>query len=205
MTNLLAQSFNQIRKSSPGRSIVLGLIVFGGVAWASQDVPAPAAAGASVGVPSVAPSEVVPSSLPDGLATPVQITPAEGKKLLHEFTRAQSSELRALEHRQKLEMRELKASQSARQKEWENKERDARHKYFEEHRRGPERRAYIKDFMERRKGLLQAMSEEKTQRAHAQEVRVKSLKEDQSARLKEFQAAIKRGERPPEKLWPSPG
>lgn len=133
------------------------------------------------------------------------ITPDVGKSLLAEFQHAQAAELKALDHRNKLELKELKASQSARQKEWEKHEREARHKYFSEHTRGPDRRAYIKDFMERRRSFLQLLTDEAKQRVQEQDVRVTALREDQSERLKEFKASLARNQRPPARLWPGAG
>jgi hypothetical protein len=131
------------------------------------------------------------------------VTSADAKKMLTEFQRAQNSELKALDHRNKIELKELKAAHSARQREWERREKEARHKFFSEHTNGPDRRAYIKDFMERRKNFLQLLNDERAQRSHDQEVRVSSLRQDHAQRLKEFQEALKNGQRPAPNLWPS--
>ena len=152
-------------------------------------------------LPSASPS---PSSLPmvTVAPSPVPVSPAEAKSLLKEYTRTLQNQLKAMEHRQKFEVNELKASQSARQKEWELKERDARHKYFAEHPKGPDRRAYVQDFLERRKAFLQILSDERIQRVREQQVRLQSAKEDSDIRLREFQEYLKRGEQPPSRLWP---
>ncbi len=142
-----------------------------------------------------------PSPSPSPTSTP--LTPAAIKLLGKEFARAQENELKAMDHQNKSAVRELKASQSARQKEWQHREQEARHKFFAEHPKGAERRDYVHDFVERRKVFLQMLADEASQRAHEQEVRYQSLKEDQAARLKEFQEAIKKGEKPQEKLWPA--
>ena len=133
------------------------------------------------------------------------LPPAAAKQMLTEFQRAQNSELKALEHRNKMELKELKAAHAARQKEWEHKEKELRHKFFAEHANGPDRRAYIQDFLGRHKIFLQLLNDERTQHAHEQEVRYNSLREDQVSRLKEFQEMLNRGERPPTRLWPSAG
>ncbi|MGK5085684.1 hypothetical protein WDW37_20540 [Bdellovibrionota bacterium FG-1] len=136
-------------------------------------------------------------------ALPVEkMDAAEGRKLFQEFRRAQSFEIKALEHRQKLEIKEMKAIHGVRQKEWERREKDARHKFFAEHSHGPDRRTYIKDFMERRKVFLQMMADERANRIREQDVRLRSVKQDQRARLKEFQEALQRGERPKANIWP---
>lgn len=131
-----------------------------------------------------------------------KISPEVGKNMLTEFVRAQSSELKALDHRNKIETKELKISQAARQKEWEKHEEDARHRFFAAHTRGPERRAYIRDFLDRHRALIQSLSDDRNQRAHEQDIRYAALREDQQARLKEFKASLGRGERPQARLWP---
>lgn len=141
-----------------------------------------------------------PSASPSPSAAP--LTTAESRQLLAEFNRAQSNELAALKHRQEMELQELKAAQGARRKEWEEKEKAARRQFFSEHSKGPERRAYIKDFIERRNAFLQVLKDEKAQRQKSFEVRLQSVKEDQAGKLKEFQEYLGRQERPPTRLWP---
>lgn len=155
-------------------------------------------AGASSPSPSPSPSI---SASPE----PVKLTGAEVKSLLREFNRALHAELRALEHRQKFELKDLVSSQKARKYEWEAREREARRLFFAENEKGPARRAYIQDFLERRKTLHKMMKEEKRERTRTHEVRRKALREDQYVRSKEFQEFLNRGERPPERLWPQPG
>jgi hypothetical protein len=133
---------------------------------------------------------------------PETISPEVGKGMLAEFQRAQGAELKALDHRNKLELKELKTSQAARQKEWEKHEQGARHRFFAEHTRGPDRRAYIKDFLERHRAFQQQIKDEMAQRLKDQEARIAALREDQSARLKEFRESLGRNERPAARLWP---
>jgi hypothetical protein len=151
-------------------------------------------------VPTLAPQVAPPPStqLPP-------LTAGAAKQMLSEFQRAQSSEMKALDHRNKMELKELKAAHAARQKEWERKEKDARHKFFNEHPDGPVRRDYIHDFIARHSDLLQILSDEKTQRIHELEIRYNSVRDDQVTRLKEFQDSLKRGVRPPANLWPTSG
>ena len=130
------------------------------------------------------------------------ITPDVGKKMLGEFLRAQSSEFKATKHRQELELKELKVSQTARQKEWEKHEQDARHKFFAENHRGQDRRAYIGDFMRRHRDFLQSLTDERNQKLRDQDARLVSQKKDQTSRLKEFEASLNRNQRPAASLWP---
>lgn len=133
------------------------------------------------------------------------VNPDQARQLLRELQKAQSTELKALAHRNSLEMREIRASQAARTREWESKERDARHKFFAEHQRGPERRAYIQDFVERHKAFDQMLADERQRRAQEQDARLKAIKADQAAKLREFQSDLKKGLRPPATLWPASG
>ena len=135
----------------------------------------------------------------------MKISPYERNRLRVEFKRAQGNELRALEHRHGFELKDLKASQAVRLKEWEAKETALRHTYFSAHDKSPERRAFIKDFIERRKAFLQILVEERNRRTQDQKVRQASIREDQVQRLRDFDAALQKGDRPPAHLWPQPG
>jgi hypothetical protein len=131
------------------------------------------------------------------------MTQAERALLLSEFTRHQRMELQALRHQQSRNSEELRASQTARQREWEENEKVARRKFFAENPKGPDRRAYILDFNKRRKDLQTLMKQEKTARDAEHDARLGSMKADQQVKLKEFKEFLSRGERPPESLWPS--
>lgn len=183
----------------PGQVSVLGLLIlcilpagWGRAAESTGVTPSP------IAVPSLAISPSPGASVTAGS----RLSDDEAKKLLKEFGKAQAAELQALKHRQSVEYQELKASQSARLKEWETREKELRHKYFAEHSKGPDRRAYIKDFIERRKAFHQMLSEERVQRQKSQESRLKAVQEDQALRKREFQEKVKEGERPSNSLWP---
>lgn len=150
------------------------------------------------------PAEMTGATGPTG-TVPKQLSKSDGASLLREFLKAQKSELKALEHRQKLELQGLKAAQNARLKEWKQKEREARSKYFAEHTKGPERRAYVKDERERYSSLQALFKDERAQREREHEVRRKAVMDDQVVKLKEFQELITRSEYPPAKLWPASG
>ena len=143
-------------------------------------------------------ASVVPAPSPGANA----VTRDQARTLFQAFVRAQRSEMQALEHRQRIELKELKASQAARKKDWETKEKEARHLFFKEHTKGPERRAYVKEFLERRRTLLALMADERSQRVHEYDVRRKAIQDDQRQKLKEFREVLGHGERPPETLWP---
>lgn len=122
-----------------------------------------------------------------------------------EFVRAQKTELKALEHRQRFELKELKASQDARMKEWKKGEDEARHKFFDEHPKGQDRRIYIQDFMQRREALKKLFVEERIQRTHEQESKTSVLRQEQDLKLKDFKKSMEKGEKPVGDLWPKPG
>ncbi len=174
---------------------LLALLLFG-------SAPARAQAQDDV-MPSPSPS---PSAAPPPRPSPTPlsktVTKAEGKQLLAEFGKAQRSETKALEHRQSFEQKEMKASQAARRKEWLAKETDKRHKFLQDHHEGPETRAYIRDYLDRLKALDQIAKDERERRTREQKIRAKSVKDDQTARLKEFNEYLAKGLRPPASLWP---
>ncbi len=137
-----------------------------------------------------------------------EVTPvseAEGKQLLYEFTRAQSQDLAGLKKRQATEWKDLKAAQKARQADWDRKERDDRHKFFADHPAGPDRRAYIQDYLNRRRIFAQILSDEASQKSRDQSVRLSAVKEDQALKLKEFKEFLSHSQRPPTALWPAGG
>ncbi len=187
---------------------VLLSLSFSGLSHAS---PAPVTSPSTS--PSASPSATSPSAVPTPVVSfgpspsprPLLISPAEASKILKEFTRALRSEAKALAHRQKFDLKELKASQAARLREWESSERKARHRFFAENKVPAERRVYVRDFVARRKALLQMMKDERKARERERDSRLSALKQDQASRLKEFQSYLSRGERPPEQLWPAPG
>jgi hypothetical protein len=171
--------------------VVLGLVMFSCLALGSTDVS-----------PSPSPA----SSIAPDVQTPVvRITSEQAKRLRKEFQKAQGSELKGLEHRYKLEISELKASQSARLKEWESKERATRHEFFRTHLNGPDRRAYIQDFLKRRSALRAILKDEFNSRRREQDVRRQSLIGEQKFKANEFQGFLNKGETPPGSLWPQPG
>lgn len=181
------------------KGIQLGIVLAvvstsGSIAWAASSSPTPK--------PSLVSTALVVKPSP----TPVdKITPDVASTLLKEFVKSLKNEVRALEHRQSAEYKDLKASQNARKKEWKAKEDQARHAYNAAHPNGQDRRAYVQDFQNRLKALDQMIKEEKKNREKEQDARVQSLKVNQAERLKEFQSYLSRGERPPENLWPRAG
>lgn len=154
--------------------------------------PAVSAGASPAGSPSPAASPSPPAPLNDG----------QKKQLLRQFARANTAEIEALKHRNAMDLKELEASHRARAKEWEEKEKSARRKFFAEHTQGPDRRQYVKDMQARREAFQKILMDEKAQRLREYEVRIKSMQDDQFERKKEFKQFLSRGERPPSRLWP---
>lgn len=141
---------------------------------------------------------------PQATAQP-PISPKDAKKLESEFLKAQRNELKALEHRQKIEMQNLKAEQKNRRNAFEKTEQGKRHQFFVDHPNGPDRRAYIQDFMARRQVMLNIQGDERNERQREQRAAHQALKDDQQVRLQEFQDFLRHGQRPPDRLWPKAG
>ncbi len=125
--------------------------------------------------------------------------------LFKEFTQAQRIELKALAHRQAFEWKELEASQKARKREWDKKEKEGRHQFFEEHSQGTERRTYVKDFVQRRELFTKRFMEEKKQKNLEQLARLEAVRQNQKQKLQEFKKQIDQHQIPASSLWPKSG
>lgn len=126
----------------------------------------------------------------------------KSKAHLTEFVRAQKVEGKVLEIQLRAELREFKALQKTKLQEWEKQEREARHKFFEDHPKGAERRVYIKDFLQRRDEFQQEQKEEYKARMRDQEQNVEKLRSGHAQSKKEFEQFISSGQNPPASLWP---
>lgn len=151
-----------------------------------------------------------PATLPTMTPTPspegeVQQGRLDSKALLREYVRAQRSEIKAIEHRNQFELKELKASQNSRRKEWEAREKQERYKFFESHPKGSERRDYVQDFIRRRDELQKQFAEEKAQKVREQEAVLTEKRKEQASALSEFKKAISQGKSPSPDLWPKAG
>src|SRR4051812_25681976 len=84
---------------------------------------------------------------------PEKITRKEIRRLRREFTGTLDQERDRLRVEQARRRREGETSRKIRRRDWDQKERVARRKFFEENSHGPERRQYVKDFNDRRKAF----------------------------------------------------
>lgn len=148
--------------------------------------------------PSPSPS-VAPAASPSPSSA---LDKSEAAQIRRVFARAASDELKALKHRQKTEFSELKASQKSRLREWDSRERETRRQFFAENRKGPERRAYVQDFIARRKALLSLFADERAARVREQAARMAAAQDEVSAKTRELEALLGRSERPPAGFWP---
>ncbi len=143
-----------------------------------------------------------PTALPSDQPSVVPLDPV---RLRAAFVSALQSEAQGLRQRIRVESSDLRASQKARRKEFEVRERDARKLFFKENAQPAKRREYVKDFISRRKALAQLLSDELKTRKLEHKASEDSLRADQKRRLAEFDAEIAAGRRPSDLLWPQSG
>lgn len=124
------------------------------------------------------------------------------RDLQHKFRKAQAIQLEAIKNQQRNELKALKSSQASGFKEWSQKEKAARQDFFRDHPKGSDRRAYIQDWVERRKAFLKSQEDQKIQLNQEFEARIKAVREDYANKYKEFKKYLSRGEQPPASLWP---
>jgi hypothetical protein len=144
-------------------------------------------------------------ALEESMPKPSELSVIEVKKLHFEFTKAQKTEIKALEHQHKMEIDELKASQRARLREWEQHEKEALKEFTAKKPKGPEMRDYIKDRKERRNALLKLQQDEMDKKRTEHSNSINQIKYDHTNKLKEFMEHLSRKEKPPENLWPAQG
>ena len=103
-----------------------------------------------------------------------------------QFIASLRTEMKELNRRQKAEMADLKASQKAARKDFENEIRGQRRACFDQSTRGSEKRTCVQEFLARRKSMLQIQNEEYRRRKGEQMARKKALEEEHQRRLREF-------------------
>jgi hypothetical protein len=118
-----------------------------------------------------------------------------------EFRSALRSAERAFDHQERSALREFQTSQTTEARQWKEKERLARRKYFERHPTGPEQRKYVLGFVERKKEfdasqVFRLQAEKKSWRDKREAHRSK-LKD----RLNRFVSELEAGKRPSSDLW----
>ncbi|MCM0606641.1 MAG: hypothetical protein KA715_11170 [Xanthomonadaceae bacterium] len=151
-------------------------------------------------------------SLMIAMSTIVSCVPAwtgpsssETKKLLKEFKRAQSSQLKALNHQQDLDLKELKTTLKTEKGEIKTHEQKARKAFFDEHPKGAERREYIKAYIDRMKKMEADHARALDDRKKAQRDAKEALIKEQKDKLTQFEDVMKNGTLPDDSLWPPKG
>src|SRR5690606_31778890 len=124
------------------------------------------------------------------------------EKLLVEYRRSQTSQRLSLEHRQELEIRELKTSQAARKKEWDVNENLVKEIFLSKKPTANEKAAYFTDLKERSRLFQELLERELKDRQEFNRTRRENLRQRQNDALTQFQEYLKRGENPPQDLWP---
>jgi hypothetical protein len=157
------------------------------------------AALSGVSFPALGQVSESPTPLPSAAAP---LTEAGKKALLSNYKAALAVEARALLHRQRFELLELRASQNAQRKDFQAREKEARKQAFKESTSGAEKRRWMEARELRWKALQKLQGEELEKRKQEQKARRESLKVEQQERLKRFEEALSQGVRPQENLWP---
>lgn len=132
----------------------------------------------------------------------VQALKSQEKRELRDFVHAQEDELLGLRRKNTADLKQVRDKHSATMKEWESSERDARHKFFAEHKAGRERRAYIQDYKQRREALIASQSQEESEHKGNHQAALESLGHEHQDKFKKFRDFLNRGELPPGSLWP---
>jgi hypothetical protein len=145
-------------------------------------------------------------TLSHGVSPEASQTPGYDTKMLRrEFIRAQDNELKTFETHEKSAAQKFKQNQKLRQSTFDLRERDQRRKYFAEPHPGAEKRAYMKDLLQRREELKKTLSDETAKFQSDAETRLENLVDEEHAHRAEFEKALKNGERPADSVWPQPG
>lgn len=138
----------------------------------------------------------------ESITPSVQSSPNQ-EQILKEFKKAQSLELKALEHSNQNELKEFEVQQKNQRKEFNDEEIKKVKAYMKEPHKGPEKRTFTKASIERRKQNDSMIKQNlKTKKAEL-ENRIKDLKQDQKNKLQEVTQILKEGKIPPESLWPA--
>jgi hypothetical protein len=146
-------------------------------------------------------ASTVPSSLPspevtEGATIPARLDKRGVTELRRTFRSRLDRERIELKISQDRYKKERDADRKRRKKEWDQAEKDARRKFFAENAHGPERREYIRAFLERRKAFYAQLKDEERNDKLEREARWKALEEEQKTRMNAVEESLARGERP---------
>lgn len=147
----------------------------------------------------VASSSDVPPPSPEQVVD--SISKDEAIKLRRDFRRKLVQEINELKDLQKRELKDATNDRKSRRKVFEEQEKLARRKFWEEHPHGPDRREYVHGMVERKKAFYAALKEEEKNQKSSFQAKREELEANQRKRRQEFDAAISRNLRPPQSVW----
>ncbi len=144
----------------------------------------------------VSAAEPGPAGLPPVPLVAAPVTEAEKKKILEALKQRFLKEEKDLESTGKIQKKDLVRAQNERKKEWRENERKSRRAFFEAHGSGPERRAYVQDFVKRREAYDHREKVEWTDfKRHQKEAR-EALENSHRELARKVNEALTRGQRP---------
>ena len=152
-------------------------------------------------IPPHAPSPHAEEATPSPSATPVvqvPLTQSEKKTLWAQFEKKLDEEEKAVHRQEKSEGKQLGTGQSAKRKSWREHEKKMRAQYFDQHTAGPERRAYLQDYISRKKAMDQAQDDEWVVARKLWGERLDLMKRGRKAREAKFKASLDHNQRPEE-------
>jgi len=143
-------------------------------------------------------SQGVAGAPPNPEMTPVRvpISREEKAKIYADFKRKLAEEEKQFENQEKNKRRDLVRMQNDRRREWEANEKRSRRAYFEKHTSGPERRAYVQDFVKRKKEFDANEKREWSDFKRKQKEERKVFRISEQERTQKVNAALEQNIRP---------
>lgn len=181
---MIFKQFIQLRKQGPGL-IILGLVVYVGVVSLRSKAVDTTTAMSSSGAPVASIDELE------------KITPSEARRLKNEFQKSLSSERKKYIEEEKQARKLADATRKEVYKDWNEKEKSARRKFFDENAKGEDRREYVKAMMERRRVLLETQKNEIKDEKRVRSEKRKAFEDNQRNRQREFNRYLQQLKRPP--------
>lgn len=178
------------------RSLEIGLLVH-------LLLPAMVVVGAleeSSAAPSPGPT---PSISPTPSPTPTRALSEQDKKaILSRFKSALASEEGALQHQHEMERKAMVQAQSARKKEFLTEGRRKQLEVFKNDQDGKRRREFQQEALRRRRMFFAILKDEMKLKNQQQRSEMNSLQELNRLRIRQFESHLKKGQYPPQDLWP---
>ncbi|NDG84643.1 MAG: hypothetical protein EBX52_06345 [Proteobacteria bacterium] len=141
-------------------------------------------------------SETAPEAVPGSPLVIAPLSDVDKKKILATMKQQIQKEEKDLETAEKSQRKDVVRSQGDRKKEWREKEKKARRAFFESHGSGPERRAYVQDFVKRREAYDHQEKVEWTEFKKRQKENREALDRTHRELTQKVNEALSRGQRP---------